>query len=59
VATEDEKFEEKFYAVKARLGLTGSDNSVESIIYGELRRDPYEDAGVLAFRIKSLLSRGT
>jgi hypothetical protein len=55
--TEDEKFEEKFYAVKARLGLTNSDNGIESIIYTELRRDPNEDAGVLAFRIKRQLSR--
>jgi hypothetical protein len=59
VVTEEEKFEEKFYDVKARLGVTGDNAAeVERVIYNELRRDPNEDAGVLAFRIKGKLSRG-
>jgi hypothetical protein len=59
VVTEEEKFEEKFNDVRARLGVTGDNAAeVERVIYSELRRDPNEDAGVLAFRIKGLLSRG-
>jgi hypothetical protein len=58
VATEEEKFEEKFYQIKSRLGVTGSDNEIEAVIFRELRRDPNEDAGVLAFRIKGQLSCG-
>ncbi len=55
--TDEERFEEKFYEIKSRLGVTGSHNGIEAIIFNELRRDPNEDAGVLAFRIKAQLSR--
>jgi hypothetical protein len=53
MATEEERFEEKFYEVKRRLDAAGVDTTdAEHVIYGELRRDPNEDAGTLAFRIK-------
>jgi hypothetical protein len=54
----DEQFEEKFYQIKSRLGVTDSNNEIDVAIYAELRGDPHEDAGVLAFRIKGQLSRG-
>lgn len=57
MATEEERFEQKFYEIKSRLGVTGSDNEIEAVIFNELRREPNEDAGVLAFRIKRQLSR--
>jgi hypothetical protein len=57
MATEEEQFEEKFYKIKSRLGVTGSNNEIEAVIFNELRRDPTEDAGVLAFRIKGKLVR--
>ena len=55
--TEEEKFDVKFYDVARRLGVQNPAPELERAIYNELRRDPNEDAGVLAFRIKGQLSR--
>lgn len=57
MATDEERFEEKFRDIAARLGLGHMPSNIEQIIYNELRREPNEDAGVLAFRIKGLISR--
>jgi hypothetical protein len=55
--TDEERFEEKFRDIAARLSLGHIPSNIEQIIYNELRREPNEDAGVLAFRIKGLISR--
>jgi hypothetical protein len=55
---DDAAFEEKYAQVLARLGVGDADPYVERIVYGELRRNPHEDAGVLSLRIKAQLARG-
>jgi hypothetical protein len=51
---DDELFDEKFVLIRRHLGADDND-TVDRMIYNELRGDPSEDAGVLALRIKRKL----
>ena len=59
MATEQERFEQKFDEIRGRVGVKGPEYNaeMERLIYKELCEDPNEDAAVIAFRIVARMSR--